>query len=126
MNGMTAPEMVAEAKEHITETDAETARARLVGSATVIDVREPAEHTEGHIPGAVNIPRGVLEFKVGDHPALADPAATILVYCKSGGRAALATRALQRMGFSGVFNLAGGYDGWCEAGMPTEKDPAAC
>jgi len=126
MNAMTAPEMVAEAKGHIAETDTESAQARLMGSATVIDVREPAEHAEGHLPGAVNIPRGVLEFKVGNHPALSDPAATLLLYCKSGGRGALAARALQRMGFTGVVNLAGGYDGWSESGMPTEKDPAVC
>ena len=126
MTAMTAMDLVAEAQEKVAAIQTAEAGSRLADFGTVLDVREPAEHAEGHLPGAVNIPRGVLEFKAGSHPALADKAAPVLVYCKTGGRGALAARALQRMGYSGVVNLEGGYDGWCEAGLPTEKDPAVC
>lgn len=92
----------------------------------LIDVREPAEFDTGHLPGAINIPRGVLEFQVDAHPAVAnvtDPALAhrerpIVVYCRTGGRAALAAVALQSLGFSDVRSIAGGITGWTEAGLP--------
>ena len=126
MTAMTAQDLVAEVRGAIAEVDGEGAQERINEGITVLDVREPAEYAEGHLPGAVNVPRGVLEFKVGNHPALADPAAPVLVYCKNGGRGALASRTLERMGFTGVINLEGGYDAWSGAGRPTEKDPAVC
>lgn len=92
----------------------------------LIDVREPAEFDTGHLPGAINIPRGVLEFQVDAHPAVAnvtDPALAhrerpVVVYCRTGGRAALAAVALQSLGFSDVRSIAGGITGWTEAGLP--------
>lgn len=92
----------------------------------LIDVREPAEYDTGHLPGAINIPRGVLEFQVDAHPAVAnvtDPALAhrerpVVVYCRTGGRAALAAVALQGLGFSDVRSIAGGITGWTEAGLP--------
>ncbi|WP_256360299.1 rhodanese-like domain-containing protein [Methylomonas koyamae] len=64
---ITAQELVAAAKQQITEIDVAAAQARLSGSL-LLDVREPAEFAAGHLPGAVNIPRGVLEFQIGGHP----------------------------------------------------------
>lgn len=92
----------------------------------LIDVREPAEFETGHLPGAINIPRGMLEFQVDAHPAVAnvtDPALAhrerpVVVYCRTGGRAALAAVALQTLGFSDVRSIAGGITGWTEAGLP--------
>ena len=73
----------------------------------VIDVREPAEFAEGHLPGSFNIPRGVLEFQVDGHPAVAGKAdpqqahrrVPVILYCRTGGRSALAAEALKRLGF---------------------------
>jgi rhodanese-related sulfurtransferase len=123
---LTAPDLVAEARRQILEI-APTDFARTAPwNATVIDVREPAEFATGHLPGAINIPRGVLEFEIEAHPALggvtdaalADRQRAIVVYCRSGGRAALATQSLQQLGFTAVRSIAGGIMGWTAAGLP--------
>jgi rhodanese-related sulfurtransferase len=126
MTAMTAQDLVAEARQAVEEVGPDRARAFADWGMTVIDVREPHEYAEGHVPGAVNIPRGVLEFKVGHHPALSDPGRALLVYCKTGGRAALVARSLQRMGFAAVSSISGGFDAWQEAELGIDKDPAVC
>ena len=91
-------------------------------------MREPAEFDTGHIRGAANIPRGVLEFQVEAHPAVAnvvDPALSqkqqpVLVYCRTGGRAALAAVALQELGFDNVRSIEGGITAWIDAGLPLD------
>ena len=123
---MTAMDLVAEARQVIKEVDIDGAKALMADQAIVLDVREPAEAAQGHLAGAVNIPRGVLEFKVNEHPATQDKNATYLVYCRTGGRSALACQNLQRMGFTNVSSLAGGFEGWAGAGNAVEKDPAIC
>lgn len=116
----TAAEMVAGAKSKIRElSPAEVVKQRT--KFTVIDVREPQEYVAGHIPDAVNIPRGLIEFKVDNHPLLKDRNAAIVLQCQGGGRSALATVALQELGFKHVFNLAGGFSAWSIAGLPTER-----
>jgi rhodanese-related sulfurtransferase len=117
---LSALDLVAEAKAQITEIDLNTAQAALSASL-VLDVREPAEFEAGHLPGAVNIPRGVLEFKIGDHPQLAQREREILVYCKTSGRAALAAMNLQRMGYSAIRSIHGGFDAWNQQGLPVER-----
>jgi len=113
---MTAMDLVAQAKQHIREVDAASARS-MVGASLVLDVREPLEYAGGCLPGAVNIPRGVLEFQIGNHPVFQGrQGAEILVYCLSGGRSALAVEALQKLGYSGSVSLAGGFKGWQESG----------
>lgn len=123
---MTAMDLVAEAKQVIKEVDHAGAQALMDGNAIVLDVREPAEVANGHLKGATNLPRGVLEFKVNEHPATKDKDATYLVYCRTGGRSALACQTLQRMGYGNVHSLAGGFEGWVAGGNVTEKDPAVC
>jgi len=118
---LTALELVAEAKSRIIEIEPATAQAALA-SALVLDVREPAEFEAGRLPGAINIPRGVLEFKIGDHPQLSQRDADILVYCKTSGRAALAALNLQRMGHTNVRSIHGGFDAWSQLGLPLEKE----
>lgn len=119
-----ASDLVAEARSEIREiapSDYTKHRTRVL-----IDVREPAEFATGHIGGAINIPRGVLEFEVDADPAVAnvsDPALShkeqaIVVYCRTGGRAALAAQSLQRLGFRDVCSIAGGIIGWTDAGLP--------
>ena len=75
-----------------------------------------AEYEAGHIPGAINIPRGVLEFKLSNDPALCARELNIVLYCKTSGRAALAACSLQAMGYRQVQSLAGGFDAWSAAG----------
>lgn len=128
---LTAADMVAKAKASIKEVSATELHEALNRNTDLIliDVREPAEFEQGHLPGAVNIPRGVLEFQVAAHPAiacektapeLALPEREICVYCRSGGRSALAARSLGLMGFENVTSLAGGFLDWQAHRLPTE------
>ena len=122
---ITASDLVAEARAKIREVAPGAFHAAVAG-AVVIDVREPSEFETGHIPGSINIPRGVLEFQVDAHPAVAnvsDPALShkerpIVVVCRTGGRAALSAVNLQRLGFADVRSIAGGVLAWGEAGLP--------
>ena len=124
-SSITASDLVAEARAAIRETSPSGFHA-APGDAVVIDVREPAEFETGHIPGSINIPRGVLEFQVDAHPAVAnvsDPALShkerpIVLVCRTGGRAALSALSLQRLGFADVRSIAGGVLAWGEAGLP--------
>lgn len=117
---MTAMDLVASAKHTITEIDASQAQAKL-GAAPLIDVREPEEYAAGCLPGAVNIPRGVLEFRIDGHPQIQGRRdGEVILYCQSGGRSALAAEALGKLGFTRVVSLAGGYKGWSDAGLPTQ------
>jgi rhodanese-related sulfurtransferase len=74
----------------------------------IVDVREPGEYEDGYVPGAINIPRGLLEFliwkKVG-FPDNTDTGKKIYIYCRTGGRAALATKSLQDLGFINVVHV---------------------
>lgn len=127
---ITAADLVAEARAKIREIaprDFHASRGTTsLAGAIVIDVREPAEFETGHVPGSINIPRGVLEFQVDAHPAVAnvsDPALShkdrpIVVVCRTGGRSALSAVNLQRLGFTDVRSIAGGVIAWGEAGLP--------
>jgi rhodanese-related sulfurtransferase len=118
---MTALDLVNEAKCQITEIDLATAQAAMP-HALLLDVREPAEFDAGYLPGAINIPRGLLEFKISDYPQLSHRERDILVYCKTSGRAALAALNLQRMGYIGVRSIHGGFDAWSQANLPVERE----
>ena len=117
-------DLVIEAKGLIQEVSLEGARQLIQDGAVVLDVREPEEFSAGHVPGAVNIPRGLLEFKLASVPQLNAPNRPILVYCKTSGRAALATAVMQVMGVTCAVSLAGGFDAWAGAGLPVDQ-PAA-
>ena len=120
----TAIDLVAEAKQHIREIDVALAMQTLE-YFQVLDVREPAEYAAGCLPRAINIPRGVLEFKIDVHPSFhGKQDAEILVYCLTGGRSALAVEALQKLGWSHCVSLAGGFNSWQQAGG-REISPAA-
>ncbi|MCH9697265.1 MAG: MBL fold metallo-hydrolase [Gammaproteobacteria bacterium] len=110
---ITGQQLVTEAKREITEIDVIAARQKLnAGPINILDVREPHEFEAGAIDGAINIPRGLLEFKIGTFDQLSDKTAPLLVYCRTGGRSALATRSLQQLGYTNVLSMAGGYDAW--------------
>lgn len=113
---MTAMDLVANAKQKISEISVSDTKNRL-STHFILDVREPAEFEAGHLPNAINIPRGVLEFKINNHPTFAGQEnADIIVYCLSGGRSALATETLQKLGYAKTISMAGGYTAWAEAG----------
>jgi len=119
---LTPQQLVAEAKAQIKEIDFAAAAAHIKAGSIVIDVREPAEFEAAHLAEAFNIPRGVIEFKSIDHPALADKNAEILLYCKTGGRSVLAAYNLQRMGYLNVLSMTGGFDGWVAHHQSVAKD----
>ncbi|MDF1761880.1 MAG: rhodanese-like domain-containing protein [Oleibacter sp.] len=121
---MKKEDFLAAAKASVSPVDANDAETLLNDGAIVLDVREPAEFIQGHLPGAQNVPRGVLEFRVGDHPALLDTDKTILLYCKNGGRSTLAAHTLKQMGFDQVRMLVGGFDGWTGTVHKVEVDPS--
>jgi len=120
----TTQELIAHARGHIVEWDAATAARELATCRDIVllDVREPAEFSEGCIGNACNVPRGVLEFKVDPtYPAcdqaLLDRNLEILVYCKTGGRSALAAHTLKQLGYGKVISLAGGIESWKGSGF---------
>lgn len=113
-------ELVLEAKSQIREVTTEGAQLALF-QRVVIDVREPEEVALGHLPGALCIPRGVLEFKIGALPQTKEMATPILLYCRSGGRSALAAVQLQKLGYTQVVSMAGGFDAWSAEGRQTDK-----
>lgn len=114
----TAHDLVAEAKAQVVEVPLERAEDAVRGADVLIDVREADEYQAGHIPGAVHISRGVLEFKLSGTPALASRDLKVVLYCKTSGRAALAAQSLRAMGYLQVESLAGGFDAWAAAGKP--------
>ncbi|WP_019601019.1 rhodanese-like domain-containing protein [Teredinibacter turnerae] len=115
----TAHDLVAEAKAEIKELSLEESVLALKDADFVIDVREPDEFRAGHLPGAINIPRGLLEFKLSADAPLENREAKFIIYCKTSGRAALAASSMKSMGYQQVKSIAGGYDAWLAAGNET-------
>ncbi|GAB3484793.1 rhodanese-like domain-containing protein [Azotobacter salinestris] len=111
-----AHDLVAAAKARIHEVDLEAAEAAIRDADLLLDVREADEFHAGHIPGALNVPRGLLEFKLDNTPELSARGLAIVLYCKTSGRAALAASTLQDMGYLNVQSIAGGFDAWSAAG----------
>lgn len=117
-----AHELVQEAKKAIKECLPSEIHDRMTAPDTLlIDVREPDEYRQGHIAGAVNIPRGMLEFRISNEPSLQKLTRPFIVYCKTSGRAALSVVAMQSMGFENVVSMAGGFDAWVADGHPVAK-----
>ena len=87
----------------------------------LIDVRNENEFEDGYIPGAINVPRGLIEFRIWKlvgFPDKTDMTAKMTLYCASGGRCALATKSLQDLGFTNVTSVDMKYDDWVKAGYP--------
>lgn len=117
----TAHDLVVAAKNRVTEVPLAQAEQAILDADLLIDVREADEYAAGHLPGAVHISRGLLEFKLSATPALAARDQKVVLYCKTSGRAALAACALLDMGYRQVQSLAGGFDAWVAAGKPVHK-----
>src|SRR3954451_7571064 len=99
-------DLLKKAKSEIREIDTESAEARL-GESTFLDVRELDEWEQGAIPGAVFIPRGHLEAKVGNQ--IVDHDTPVVIYCAAGNRSAFAARTLHELGYTNVVSMAGGF-----------------
>ncbi len=113
---ITSQDMVAEAKQHITEVNIATAKQLLSeGNIVLVDTREESEYASGHIENALLLPRGILEFKIGNSPELIDKSKAVLIYCRTGGRSAMAAQTMQELGYNNVLSLAGGFDAWQNA-----------
>ncbi len=122
---LTPHDLIMEAKSQIQEIASQEALGLLGNGTLIIDVREYEEFALGHLPGAINIPRGVLEFMIGNLPQAANKQATVLLYCKSSGRSALSAVQLQRLGYIDVRSLAGGFERWAAESRPIEKPAPA-
>ena len=117
----TAHDLVTAAKSRVQEVPADQADEALLRADLLLDVREADEFASGHLPGAVHISRGLLEFKLSGTPALAARDLKVVLYCKTGGRAALAAAAMKDMGYLDVVSIAGGIDAWATTGRPVVK-----
>ena len=113
-------ELVAQAREATEHVSVEEVHGALEAGedVTVVDVREPYEWEEGHIPGARLIPRGLLEHDAAEE--LPDRDRRIVVHCNAGGRGVLAAKTLMEMGYTHVANLGGGLNAWRERGYEVE------
>ncbi|WP_408595292.1 rhodanese-like domain-containing protein [Limnohabitans sp.] len=117
----TAHDLVVQAKSHTLEIPIALADGAVRNADVLIDVREADEYAAGHIPGAVHMSRGLLEFKISGSPELAARDLNIVLYCKTSGRAALAAVQLKEMGYLKVSSIAGGFDAWVAAGNATAQ-----
>jgi len=116
---LTKQDLDKEAESKITEIAPDAAKAEMdKGNVVILDCREPDEYKAGHIPGAVNIPLGQMEFKIEEK--FPDRNTRIIMYCKSGVRSSLACCRIDPMGYKNVVNLQGGWEAWLEAGYPVE------
>ncbi|HKC22914.1 MAG TPA: molybdopterin-synthase adenylyltransferase MoeB [Gaiellaceae bacterium] len=112
-------ELLQQVRAEIAEIDAAPARELVEGrEALVVDVREQDEWDEGHIPGAIHIPRGNLESRI--ERAAPDTTKPVLLYCSVGNRSAFAAKTLEEMGYEDVVSLAGGFTDWKRNGYPVQ------
>ncbi|MFO8141811.1 MAG: rhodanese-like domain-containing protein [Marinobacter sp.] len=117
----TAHDLVAAAKKEIQEIPLTEADAAIKNADLLLDVRDADEYRNSHIPGAVNVSRGLLEFKFTNDPAFENRQMNIVLYCKNSGRSALSAKALKEMGYLHVQSIEGGFDAWVEAGKDIVK-----
>jgi rhodanese-related sulfurtransferase len=112
--------IVEEAKGRVRQTDVATVAARLARGDRfhLVDVREDNEWNKAHLPGAIHIGKGILERDV--EKTIPDQGAEIVLYCGGGYRSALAADALQKMGYTNVLSMDGGFTGWVNAGNDVE------
>jgi len=108
-----------DAKSRVCEVSVDEAIERMEKGAQLIDVREDNEWQEGHAAGARHIGRGVLERDIVHE--IPDKSAELILYCGGGYRSALAADNLQKMGYTNVFSMAGGWRAWKESGAPTSS-----
>ena len=114
-------EMLASAKGAVKSVNAEAVKAAIDSKekAIFLDVRDAGEFNAGHLPGAMNISRGTLEFNV--FTKIPDQNAKIYVYCKTAGRSTMATKTLNDLGYKNACLVDAQYADWVKAGYPVER-----
>jgi rhodanese-related sulfurtransferase len=117
-------ELVFQAKQATNEVSIDKAPAVIAQCDVLIDVREFEEFQAGHLPGAIHMSRGMLEFKIAANPQFQSHDLKIVLYCKTSGRAALCAQSLKQLGFLNVSSIAGGFDAWQAAGFHVDKPVA--
>jgi rhodanese-related sulfurtransferase len=111
--------VVEDARKRICEVNVDTAIERMEHGAQLIDVREDNEWEAGHAAGARHMGRGVIERDIVQ--TIPDKNAELILYCGGGYRSALSTDMLQKMGYTNVFSMTGGWKAWKDARAPTES-----
>ena len=113
--------LVNDAKTRVKETNVPEVKKRLDAGEkfVLVDTREGNEWARGHLPGAVHLCKGIIERDI--EAAVPDKSAEIILYCGGGFRSALAADNLQKMGYTNVISMDGGWRGWTESGFPVEK-----
>ena len=114
--------LVKEAKTRIKEEDFRDIKKKLDAGEPmiIVDTREDNEWARGHIPNAVHLGKGVIERDI--EQKVPDPSTKLVLYCGGGFRSALVADNLQKMGYTNVESMDGGWRGWTEAGLPTVRD----
>jgi len=114
--------LVNEAKKQVKETTVADVKRRMDSGEKflLVDVREDNEWEKGHLPGAVHMGRGVIERDI--EIQVPETATKMILYCGGGFRSALVADNLQKMGYTNVESMDGGWKGWVAAGLPTKKD----
>jgi rhodanese-related sulfurtransferase len=114
--------LVKDAKKRIKELSVQDVKKKIDAGDKIIlvDTREDVEWARGHAAGAIHLGKGVIERDIEN--VIPNKEATIVLYCGGGFRSALAADNVQKMGYSNVISMDGGWKGWTEAGLPTIKD----
>jgi rhodanese-related sulfurtransferase len=115
-------ELVVAARKLVREMSVHDVKKRLDAGEKfiLVDTREESEWDRGHLPGAIHLGKGVIERDI-EH-AIPDPSAPLVLYCGGGFRSALAAENLQKMGYTNVISMDGGWRDWTAAGYPVSKD----
>lgn len=116
-------DLVQEARPRVRLVSQADAERALSQADVLIDVREESEYAAGHLPGAVHMSRGVIEGKLSANPQFALPGTRIVLYCRTDARATLVADNLQKMGYTEVQVLAGGYEAWRTTGRAVRTQP---
>ena len=113
--------IVNDAKKRVKETNVADVKRRVDAGEEIVlvDVREDNEWANGHLPGAIHLGKGVIERDI--ETRVPDTSAKIILYCGGGFRSALSADNLQKMGYTNVESMDGGWKGWLDAGFPTQK-----
>jgi rhodanese-related sulfurtransferase len=113
--------LVNDAKKRVKETNVADVKRRMDAGEkfVLVDVREESEWAQGHLPTAIHLGRGIIERDLEQR--VPDTGAKIILYCGGGFRSALAADNLQKMGYTNVESMDGGWKGWIGAGLPTQK-----
>jgi rhodanese-related sulfurtransferase len=113
--------LVTDAKSRVRECTVNDVKACLAAGEkfVLVDVREDGEFTAGHATGAVHLGKGIIERDI--EAKVPDPNTPLVLYCGGGFRSALAADAIQKMCYTNVISMDGGWSAWVKAGMPTEK-----